>query len=140
LFKSAIQPGHCIGNPVAAFVATPNFGALRHAFDLTRELVKPIVHHCEIVGEHVLVVALMITIWSASVPHAFLRLLVLERRNLRGPWSRRLLMEGADWRGPKSVRRPFFIMVNKRLTRWASRRISLNWARRTAYRVSWMAA
>jgi hypothetical protein len=75
LFKPAIEPRHCIGDPVAvAFVAPRvNFGALRHAFDLTRKLVEPIVHHREIVAEDVLVVAVTITIWSASVPHAFLR-------------------------------------------------------------------
>ena len=75
LFKPAIEPCQRIGDAVAiTFAATRvNFGALRHAFDLTRKLVEPIVHHREIVAEDVLVVAVAITIWSASVPHAFLR-------------------------------------------------------------------
>src|SRR4029079_3156189 len=63
----------------------------------------------------------MVCVFAA---HAFPRLPMSKLRNLRVPWSRRLLMEGGDWRGPTSVRRPFFIMVNKWLTRWSGTRIS----------------
>src|SRR6185503_36002 len=88
LFEPAVEARQRIGDPiVVAFVAArSNFGvAQRHAFDLTREIVKTIVHRREVVAERILVVAVRFAIWSGSLPHAIPSLADAKTQETAGP-------------------------------------------------------
>src|SRR6185436_18004378 len=99
---------------VVAFVAArSNFGvAQRHAFDLTREIVKTIVHRREVVAERILVVAVRFAIWSGSLPHAIPSLADAKTQETAGPLEPAPTHE--NWRLARSeVRAQTFLHYGK---------------------------